>query len=1157
MNGKLNVYKASAGSGKTWRLSVEYVKRLLQYPEDGYRHILAVTFTNKAAGEMKERILRYLADLAKENPGETDVLAAVQTELGMDPDTVRQRAQKALKHLLHDYGRFRVSTIDTFFQTVLRNLARELKVGSHFNIDLDSGAVLEKAVDLVYENAGRPTPAAQTDSETSQPPQTESGIPQTPTVSQSLLDWLQRYVSQQVEDGKNRNVTDELKKFGKNIFKEEYQTHRRELRAFFGDDARKAISEYRKALEALKQAEMDKLKAAASGFMALAGRFGMSEEEFIDAFPYKEKSGLGMYMSKLQKGEDVSYGRNVQASFNISPKNPILGRIEAIRPLKPWVEEVESLRVTAFRIKNSVDQATRNLYQVGLLDDFAREVDRLNRQDNRFLLAQTAPLLAGLLGPGDAPFIFEKTGADLKCLMIDEFQDTSHMQWRNFRVLLEECLAQGNECLVVGDEKQSIYRFRNGDWRILGNIDDELRGQTTEIPLDTNYRSEYYIVEFNNRLFAEAVNRLLPLPDSAPTAGTSPAGDAHASASGGKNQKSDGVDYTAVLGEELARELRQKAYGNIRQQCKRAEKRQCGYVRIELVDPEKDVYEEATCQALMEQVERLRAAGVAPSQIAILVRKNKRIPLIASYFASHRRDDSGYYHIVSDEAYRLGASKALRLLMSALRLSVDGRNMPAQEELRSYLGRDAADELCRQLEERRSLPLAELAEWLYVRLDLKRLLGQDAYVFAFMDRLTEFIAKTSADASEFCQWWDEKLSAVTVPMGTQLDGIRILSIHKSKGLEYHTVLLPFCDWNLLGEVHDNFWAVPAKEEPFCRLPVVPVPYTSKWGDTVFDASYRTETQQLLADSLNALYVGITRARKNLIIFTKDTEVEKKGNGGGHGPEDGKRPSAMDKLLRQLMLKLGRQTVNGEPLPETEDPSKLIGQFDLATRVYEYGSLEKEPPASVEMAGSPESSRQPEPSARGPRILPPQEVTYASCPLRAGFRQSGRSENFMRGDDSAEEYSNEFIDRGKRLHYIFSKMVRPDDAPAAVAAAVSEGILPQAQAAETLAWVDEAWQQAEVRSWWSGDFQLYNECSIVCLSPEGELQERRPDRVLVRDGKVQVIDFKFGHRRDGSRQQDAYRRQVQDYMRLMHDMGYAQVEGCLWYVSDRAVEAVTL
>ena len=476
---ELQVYKASAGSGKTFTLAVEYIKHLIRNPY-AYRHILAVTFTNKATTEMKERILGQLYGIHTHDPQSEAYLNKLIDELQLPEDEIRMKAGKALSLMIHDYNHFRVETIDSFFQSVMRNLARELELGANLNIELDNTTALSEAVDSMIEKLDRHSP-----------------------VLYQLLD----YIEERIEDDKQWKVAHEIKEFGKNIFNEEYIEKGAQLRkALENPDC---IPNYRKMLKALEKEAVEQLKGFGDQF------FGILEEHEVDVtdLSYKE-SGVAGYFLKLQKGvtDDKIKGTRVIDCMNDAKKwtgkshkrkDEIISLAE--RELIPLLKTAEEFRGKNNRIINSCQLSLRHVNNVQLLNHIDEEVRTLNQEKNRFLLADTNALLHNIVREGDPSFVFEKIGSNIRNVMIDEFQDTSRMQWDNFKLLLNEGLSQGADSLIVGDVKQSIYRWRNGDWTILNG----LKGQLGPFPieektLDTNRRSEAAIVQFNNEIFTSA-----------------------------------------------------------------------------------------------------------------------------------------------------------------------------------------------------------------------------------------------------------------------------------------------------------------------------------------------------------------------------------------------------------------------------------------------------------------------------------------------------------------------------------------------------------------------------------------------------------------------------------------------------------------------------
>ena len=392
-----------------------------------------------------------------------------------------------------------------------------------------------------------------------------------------------------------------------------------------------------------------------------------------------------------------------------------------------------------------------------LLAHIDEEVRKLNREHNRFLLSDTNALLHNLVRDGDSSFVFEKIGANIRNVMIDEFQDTSRMQWDNFKILLLEGLSQGADSLIVGDVKQSIYRWRNGDWGILnalGTKDASFPFPVRVETLKTKRRSETNVIRFNNNLFTAA------------------------------------VEYLNMLHlKELQEDCHplQRAYADVAQESPRTEAK--GYIKATFLEPDEEHdYTELTILSLGEEVQRLLEAGVKLNDITILVRKNKNIPPIADYF-----DKTMHLSVVSDEAFRLDASQAICMLIDALRYLSNPEDKVACASLmmnyESGIKKQGGDwdslltakpeealpeAFVTGMETLRLMPLYELLEELFSLFEMKRIEEQDAYLFSFFDAVTEYLQNNSSDLDAFIRYWNETLCNKTIPSG-EMDGIRILS----------------------------------------------------------------------------------------------------------------------------------------------------------------------------------------------------------------------------------------------------------------------------------------------------------------------------------------------------------------------------------------------
>lgn len=488
MNSQLTVYKASAGSGKTFTLAREYMTLVIDNPH-AYRTILAVTFTNKATEEMKLRILGQLYGIAHELPESDQYLVQIHAALPhLSEKQIRKNAEEALRLLIHNYNYFRVETIDTFFQSVLRNLARELDLTANLRIGLNDYQVEQQAVDELIESL-------------------ES--------TDKLLFWIMDYIKENIADDKSWNVIGQIKSFGEHIFRDYYKEHADELSKRMEEEG---------FFEAFKDKMKDTRNQAKEKFEEIAASFfDALEEEGYSADDLNNKTrGIWSYFNKLRNGKygDDDVKNMTLAKCLDNPENwvkksevkndsPLYQHV--VNVLHPILRFSEEHRHMLERMYKSANLTIKHLNQLRLLGSIDKKVREMNQEANRFLLSDTQTLLHSLIQGSDSPFIFEKIGTQLNHVMIDEFQDTSTIQWKNFKVLLEETMSRedaGN--LIVGDVKQSIYRWRSGDWRLLNNIEDQFDNPKKQLDVETlatNYRSDRNVINFNNAFFVEAAQQ--------------------------------------------------------------------------------------------------------------------------------------------------------------------------------------------------------------------------------------------------------------------------------------------------------------------------------------------------------------------------------------------------------------------------------------------------------------------------------------------------------------------------------------------------------------------------------------------------------------------------------------------------------------------------
>ena len=1075
----LTVYKASAGSGKTFTLATEYIRLLVENPTS-YRNILAVTFTNKATEEMKMRILSQLYGIWKQLPESADYMKVIREKTGFGEELISERAGIALQNLLHNYNYFRVETIDTFFQSVLRNLARELELTTNLRIGLNDHQIEDIAVDQLIADLN---------------------------TTDIVLQWIIRYIMESISDDRSWNVISKIKKFGCTIFQDRYKEVSDELSKKMQEPG--FFEHYTTQLRELREAALEHMKQIGETF------FDELEAEQLTIDDLSGKSrGIASFFNKLRRGEFDASIENATVANHLEsyekwctkthPKRDYIYTL-AQDSLGNILRYAVDERPRQWKLYKSADLTLRHLNQLRLLGSIEQKVRQLNADANRFLLSDTQQLLHSLIGESDSPFIFEKIGTQLEHVMIDEFQDTSTVQWQNFCVLLAEAMSHENTSnLIVGDVKQSIYRWRSGDWRLLNDIEQQFNSQQIETrALDTNYRSQRNIIQFNNVFFRQAAT----------------------------------LEYMAQkeLNAAEAAQL-EKAYADVEQKIP-AGKDPLGLVSIRLLPA--DDYQTATLKQIAEIISTLRAQGIRQKEIAILVRVNQYIPTIARYFMEQMPEVT----IVSDEAFRLDASNAVCLLVQALRLLThpddqltkaaivknwhhDVLGEPAEDNrlLLSTVDLDSGlpEAFRNHREELTAMPLYDLVERLYDIFSLERLSEQSAYVCTFFDQLAAYVSENTADIFAFLNEWDETICKKTI-QSDETEGVRILSIHKSKGLEYPYVIIPFCDWQLEKQNDNILWCKPA-EEPFSDLPIAPVDYSQRqMMGTIYEHDYLQEHLQNTVDNLNLLYVAFTRACKGLYVL-------------GRRNAKNLRSTLIEQCLPLVAKELSDAVIEG-----MED--------DKATLSFTYGTPAS--PRSDTSRITPHASAK----TKNPFLKPaePLPVAFSYHESKVSFRQSNRSQAFIEGDDEEKAQRHRYIQAGSVLHEIFSTIRTVNDIPDALRRLQFEGVLydEEMTAEHITMMLKKRLENPRVADWFSPRWTLFNECTILSVE-NGEVKERRPDRVMTDGQEWIVVDFKFGSPKP------EYHDQVREYMNLiqkMESVSSDKIHGYLWYVYSNKIEEV--
>ena len=1089
MEQALTVYKASAGSGKTFTLASEYITLVVKNPQD-YRSILAVTFTNKATQEMKTRILSQLYGIAHSLPDSEAYYEQVRMKTGFSEQTIRENAAKALSLLTHHYNEFRVQTIDAFFQSVLRNLARELNLTANLRVDLNDEQVEAQAVDELINSL-------------------EEG--------EEVLNWIRDYIDKNIEDDKGWNVISQIKDFGKNIFKDFYKDHKTELDNRFSDES--FFNDFITVLRERRTRILNRLNEHAKQMYQKIRDANLDNPNLFNG----KTKGILPHIIKLTKGtpsNDTTL-QYVQSCIDSAEKWPAskcpakerAAIIElASASLCSDLKILNDYRINDWREYQSCNLTLKHLSQLRLLHAISEAVDEINKDTNRFMLSNTQSLLCTLMKDSDTPFVFEKMGAYLKHIMIDEFQDTSTIQWNNFRKLLDNCMAQvDSHNLIVGDVKQSIYRWRQGDWKLLNNIEHEFTKEQIKIePLDTNYRSEENIIRFNNAFFKQAVSQTV------------------------KELESEGIQGATELVE---------AYKEIEQKPTKDNGKGCVRIKLFRYDSKNaSDYKQKILNELIENIRQLLDQGYKQKDIAILARSKTVIPDIVDSFQNIDTNVS----LVSDEAFRLDASLAVNVIIEALRLLTHPHDKLTESKLVKLYqqqviktGKDINDlfvgdnstELkfflpsgyIDKFESLSRLSLIDLVDEIYSLFSLDSLEGQSAYVCTFYDTLNEYLRDHPADIDDFIEEWEDTLSSNTI-QSDEVDGIRLITIHKSKGLEYDNVLIPFCDWELEKTNGITIWCSgDDKEKPYGELPLIPVDYSSKMLGTVFEDDYKEEHLQNTVDNMNLLYVAFTRAGKNLFITGKKYKERTSGK------------SERSHIIQYIIEELAKE-LPGAIIDDAGDNGPISFEFGTLSTCEE--RVEKGKATENPFELSPKTHK----------------LKIETFPHPVSFRQSNKSHDFIKGEDIDPSDAKRYIKVGNVLHQLFSTILTEADIEPRLKELEQAGIIynDDITSRELQDKISCALSNEKVKYWFSPRWKLFNECTILDYDKEtGDVYEHRPDRVMTDGKEMIVVDFKFGKPRD------EYHEQVQRYMRLLMRMGYKQVSGYIWYVLRNEIVPTSL
>ena len=1097
----LKILRASEGSGKTFALTLHFLRLLLDRPAS-YREILALTFTNKATAEMKSRILEALEALASDssNPKAAAYFQELQSAFPeWTREQIRRRADQAYRNILHDYSRFSVQTIDRFSQQVIRSFTYELGLDSGFRIELNTDKVGRDLMNRLYGQLNE---------------------------NPALFDWILERMLRQIEEDKPWNINQALLDLSRIIFSDDFRKleevySRKGNEDLFDRLAREVLSEI-VAFEEVVLQSTNLIAQQIESFGVTADELYYRASNFLLKFKnYKEKPGD---LSALRAGV-AKLADKPDAYQSAKSRTPRIDELYSkINPEIVSLHQILQDKLPAYQLLKAVDE---NIHYLRLLRDMAELLSEWRTDNGAQLISDAQTLLAriGRTEGGDPTFIWEKIGNRYRNFLFDEFQDTSHAQWDNLMPLLINALGSQDSSnpahLIVEDVKQSIYRWRDGDFRIL--LDGVENGVASAFHLSDagrliskeslryNYRSARQLIEFNNFLYTR-------MPDILQESINEQAKEAM------------GDQYDVLWVQQGLHDTIIRAYEDVVQEIppnKNAEKESGAihveYFSVEARDENERVgvaaFREEACAKTFDQIrEWISQKAYKAGEIGILVRTKNEASLLIDYFKAQQALGELGFQVISGDALLLSSHAAIKAIIAALRfLAFEGReyNSYLSEMLYQYgvakgqpmdadawlvagggrlqdLGGWLPESLIVSWEELKQLPLASQVDRLIREFDFNEDGSALPYLLTLMDTVANFMNIHGSGLLGFLEFWKEEGAVIPLSADNRQDAVEILTIHKSKGLEYEAVMVPFCNWNLAGKADGQVWFDVSDVPIVAEFESIPLKFGKKVRESVIFDQYYKERLYNYMDALNALYVATTRARSFLWVLSpkpakKKQEDIKVNNVGSLLYKALEKHEAM---TEEGSLSLGAVTANQAPeLQQTE----LGDQTETTLSLHGYS---------------------------GSNLL----STLLSKKMDIDLEQR---EKFR----ASASFST-------CLHELMANLPSTASIGSAVAHLIGEGRLDQREGEQATILLHNAWSHPVLGPLLSSGYRQGNERAII----DTEGRAWRPDKVLFAEKETIVIDFKLS----SALSDPSHINQLKGYMEFLQQLALPGVRGYLYY-----------